>query len=94
MDEPSIYLIQKHAAVLDMIRPICAAFGIIDYDYEIDEKENERLRINDTRIGCTSNSMSAIKEELVGYIFVKFYCKNRWWHFKPQTVKAIKRYWI
>lgn len=93
MSEKSIYLQSKREEVLNLIKPICNAFSIKGYDYIIEEDSREVLKINDVRIGCTSNSLQAIVEELVGYIFINIYCKNRWWHFKPQTIKAIKKYW-
>lgn len=87
------YLISKRIEILDKIKPICEAFNITDYDYEIDNN-HERLRINDVRIGCSCNSMKAIVDELVGYIFVcKFH--ERWLgHFKKQTFNCIKEYWL
>jgi len=91
MSDKSTYLSQKRQQVLEKIKPICEAFGIKNYDYEI--SDGERLRINDLRIGCTCNSVDAVVEELVGYIFIQYYCEKRWWYFKPQTMKAIKKYW-
>lgn len=87
------YLISKREEVLKTIKPICDAFGISDYDYEI-ENNRERLRIRDTRIGCSCNSISAIIDELVGYIFVCRF-RERWLGaFKVQTFNKIKEYWI
>lgn len=93
MSECSEYLVEKRLSVLEAIKPICEAFKITDYDYEI-ENNYERLRIYDTRIGCTCNSISAIIDELVGYIFVCRF-RERWLgHFKKQTFNMIKEYWI
>lgn len=87
------YLITKRLQVLETIKPMCEAFGIKDYDYEI-ENNRERLRIYNTRIGCSSNSISAIIDELVGYIFVCRF-RERWLGaFKIQTFNKIKEYWI
>lgn len=96
MDNKEIdYLINKRQKVLDTIKPICEVFGIDNYDYIIKDKIlTETLILNGQEIGCSGNSMSAIIEELIGYIFIKIYCKNRWWYHKPQTMKAIKEYWI
>ena len=55
---------------------------------------SETLVLNGQRIGCSSNSMSATVEELVGYIFIKIYCKERYWYHKPQTINAITKYWF
>ncbi len=88
------YLRNKRLEVLKELRPICEVFNI-EYDYVIDkERLSETLILNGQKIGCSSNSVSAIKEELVGYIFIKYYCKERWWYHKPQTINAIKKYWI
>ncbi len=89
------HILKKKQEVLDNIKPICEAFGIKKYDYEININTlSETLVLNDTRIGCSCNSVSAVVEEVVGYIFIKIYCKNRYWYHKPQTIKAIKQYWI
>lgn len=93
MSDKSTYLQSKRDEVLRLIKPMCEGFNIKEYDYIIEEDNREVLKLNDTRIGCTSNSLSAIVEEVVGYIFINLYCKERWWHFKPQTINAIKKYW-
>ncbi len=87
------YLIGKRLEVLEKIKPICDAFGITDYDYEIKDNR-ERLRIYDTRIGCSSNSISAIIDELVGYIFVCRFRERYLGAFKKQTFNKIKEYWV
>jgi hypothetical protein len=87
------YLILKRLKVLERINPICDAFGITDYDYEI-ENNHEILRIRDTRIGCSGNSISAIIDELVGYIFVCRFRERGLGAFKKQTFNKIKEYWI
>ncbi len=92
MSKDSIYLQNKRIDVLNLIKPICEIFSI-KVDYIIEDDNREILQLDDTRIGCTSNSMRAVLEELIGYIFIKIYCKNRWWTHKPQTMKAIKKYW-
>lgn len=90
------YLEEKRLKVLEEIKPICEAFAITDYDYEINAKgQREVLRIYNTRIGCSCNSISAIEEELIGWIFVNTFVKNRGLGaFKYQTLSYIKRYWI
>ncbi len=88
------YLIEKRIEVLEKIKPICEAFGIEGYDYEIDDGR-ETLRINNTGIGCSCNSISAVVDELVGYIFIYTFCKNRsLGAFGPQTKNRIKEHWI
>ena len=92
MSRDSVYLQNKKIEVLNLIKPICENFSI-KVDYIIEDDNREILQLDETRIGCTCNSMSAIFEELIGYIFIEFYCGNRWWTHKPQTMKAIKKYW-
>ena len=88
------YLEQKRKEVLKEIEPICKAFDIQDYDYIIKDGR-EVLRIYDTYIGCSCNSISAVIDELIGWIFVKIYCKNRSiGTFRTQTLNVIRKYWI
>jgi len=90
------YLNKKRTEVLSAIEPIMKAFNIRDYDYIVNETgQTEILRIYDTKIGCSYNSISAVIDEVIGWIFVKIYCKNRYiGSFKTQTLNQIKRYWI
>lgn len=90
------YLDKKRIDVLERIAPICEAFAIDDYDYVVDtETGGERLRIYGTEIGCSCNSISAVVDELVGYIFIKTFCRNRsLGAFGPQTKSKIKEHWI
>lgn len=90
------YLQNKRKTVLENIKPICDAFGILSYDYIVsDEGQSEILQIYDTKICCSENSISAVIDELIGWIFVKIYCKNRYiGAFKIQTLNQIKKYWI
>ena len=83
---------KKRPEVLQEIKPICEAFNI-EYDYVIGKYDtfSETLILNGQDIGCCNNSILAVKEEVIGYIFIKYY--NRWWHFKPHTKKFIKQYW-
>lgn len=89
------YLIEKREEFLKEIKPICEVFGIKEYDYVVDvEKGSEKLKLNDTLIGCASNSVSAVVDELIGYIFIKRWCRNR--HlgaFSKQSQNVIKQYW-
>lgn len=90
------YLKEKRIEVLEYLKPICEAFKIKDYDYEIDRDTGaEFLRIYNTKIGCSSNSITAIRDELVGYIFIVTFCKNRGLGtFKTQTLNFIRQYWL
>jgi len=60
------YLIGKRIDVLEEIGEICDAFEITNYDYTI-ENGIERLRINDTYIGCSCNSIEGVVNELIGF---------------------------
>ena len=92
--ENTEYLQKKREEALERIKPICEAFNINDYDYEI-EAGREQLRIYDTRIGCSLNSLSAIRDELIGWIFVNTFCKNRsLGAFEKQTLNMIKQHWF
>lgn len=85
----------KREKILIEIKPICDCFGIADYDYIINESGNEMLKLNETYIGCDGNSVSAVIDELIGYIFIMKYCRNRsLGAFDKQTKNYIKRYWL
>lgn len=87
---------KKRRRVLEAIDPICAVFNIKDYDYIVRETgQHETLRIYNTYIGCTDNSIEAVIEELIGWIFVKIYCKERYiGAFSTQTLNVVKQYWL
>ena len=86
----------KRLKVLEGIKPICEAFNITDYDYIVKKDlQTETLRINNTYIGCSLNSISAVKDELIGWIIINIYSKNRGLGaFQKQTENHIKRYWL
>jgi hypothetical protein len=91
------YLKNKRLKVLEAIKPICDAFDIKDYDYLIrdDYQQEETLRIYDTYIGCSYNSIEAVINELIGWIIIKIYCYYRGLGtFGTQTKNHIKRYWL
>lgn len=86
---------QKRLEVLKAIKPICEAFGIKDYDYIVkNEGQKEILVVEGTKIGCSCNSILAIEQELIGYIFVKMWKDRSLGAFENQTKSVIKRYWI
>ena len=86
----------KRIEVLKAIKPICEAFKIKDYDYVIQETgQIETLVLNGQKIGCSCNSIDAVINEVIGYIFVKIYCRNNYiGAFRTQTLNAIKQYWL
>ena len=90
------YLEEKRLKVLAEIKPICEAFAITDYDYEInDDMYTEVLRLNNTKINCSINSISAIIDEVIGYLFINYYCKNRsLGAFETQVKNRITGTWI
>lgn len=91
------FLKQKRREVLNAIKSIMEAFGITDYDYVVNEEgcQRETLIIEGQKIGCSANSVSATINEVIGYLFVEIYAKDRWiGRYKTQTLKAIKEYWI
>lgn len=90
------YLNKKRIEILSEIKPICEAFNITDYDYEIKETgQREVLRIGDIRIGCSMNSINAVVNELIGYIFIARWCRDNYLGtFSTQTKNVIKQYWL
>lgn len=91
-------LLKKRCDVLKTIAPICAAFKIDDYDYVVLEENDifhETLRICDIQIGCSENSIEAIVDELIGYLFITKFCKHRnIGTFQSKMINAIKKYWL
>lgn len=87
---------KKRNEVLEAIAPICSVFKIDDYDYIVSETgQHETLRIYDTRIGCSCNSIDAVIDELIGWLFVKRFCKNRYiGAFQTQTLNQVRRHWL
>lgn len=90
------YLKNKKIKVLEALDPICKVFNITDYDYILKETgQRETLRIGDVYIGCSCNSISAVVNELIGYIFITRWCRDRsLGTFSTQTKNQIRRYWI
>lgn len=87
----------KRKEILEVISPICEAFKIDDFDYIISEtgKQDEALRIYDTYIGCSCNSVEAVIDELIGWLFVKRFCKHRCiGAFRVQTLNRVKAHWL
>lgn len=84
----------KRERVLEVIKPICDVFEITDYDYILTE-EKERLVVEGQEIGCSCNSIGAIINELVNYIWCRTFAENRCLGaFEKQTMKQIKRFWF
>ncbi len=92
------YLEEKRMKVLNAIIPVLRPFGITKVDYEVNlETYQETLVIDDTRIGCTCNSIEAILQEVVGYLFIKTWVPPRILVSDPYVdhcVETITRYWV
>lgn len=96
-----IYYIEKAKQIHAELKPICDAFKITNWSYDITESlynkagVREELVIEGQRISCTSNSVSAVLDELIGYIFITRYCRNRsLGAFEKQVKNQIKTYWV
>ena len=87
--------VDRRTEVMNAITPICEGLGIKDFDYiVVSEEHNECLKLNNTYINCACNSISEIVDEIIGYLLVKWYCKNRsLGAFETQTLNVVKRYW-
>lgn len=84
----------KRERVLEVIKPICDVFEITDYDYILTE-EKERLVVEGQEIGCRCNSIGAIIDELINYIWCCTFAENRYLgSFEKQTMKQVKQYWF
>ena len=90
------YLERKREQVLAALKPICEAFKIFDYDYVVSETgQREILRIYSTQIGCSDDSIDAIIDELIAWLFVKRFCHNRSiGAFRTQTLNRVTQYWL
>ena len=86
---------EKRIEVLKAIKPICEAFNL-KYDYIVKEEgQTETLVLNGQKIGCSCNSIEATINEVIGYIFIKIYCRSNWIGvFRTQTLNVIKQYWL
>lgn len=84
---------QKRERVLEVIKPICDAFEITDYDYICNSKK-EHLLIEGQEIGCRSNSIGATVMELVNYIWINIVAENRSFCFQNQCLNSLRRHWI
>lgn len=94
-DERFEYLQEKRLEIIGRIKPICDAHGIDNYDYIISKTgQSETLRIYDTKIGCSYNSIDAVARELIGWIFLSSWRERSLGAFDKQTRNVIKKYWI
>ncbi|MGL4982897.1 MAG: hypothetical protein ACRC4W_08610 [Treponemataceae bacterium] len=85
---------KKRKDVIEGIEPLMKAFDV-EFDYILDEKGNEFLIIQDTKINCSFNSLEAIKIEALGYFFIENYCRRMSiGRFQKSVIKVITRHWI
>ena len=72
------------------------AFNITNYDYIVKSfGQTETLVINGTGIGCSCNSVEAIVNEIIGYLFVTRFKKFRYLgKFETQTLNRVTEYWL
>lgn len=83
----------KRETILEAIKPICEVFGITDYDYILND-EKERLVVEGQEIGTRLNSVGAVIDELINYIWCETFASNRCLGaFEKQTMNRIKAYW-
>lgn len=86
------YLISKREEILKTIKPMCDAFGITNYDYIVGaDSYSETLKLDDTLINCSCDSIEAVINELIRYIVITrdIYLGA----FDTQTKHYIKSHW-
>ena len=90
------HLKKKRVKVLVTIKPVLETFEINDFDYTFDkDTHQETLIIEKTKIGCTLNSIEAIMQEVLGYLFVKKWIPRRsLGSHEDRCIEAITHYWI
>jgi len=86
------YLEFKQKQVMRMIEPICHAFQIYNFDYDV-TNEIETLILEGQEIACSMNSYEAIIEEVLGYIIVKKYQRHLDDDLKNKLHERIQRSW-
>ena len=87
------YLEFKANEVMRIIEPICNAFEIYYFDYDIAPNNEETLIIENQKIACSMNSYEAIVEEVLGYIIVKKYNRYLPEELKKELYARIQRSW-
>lgn len=84
---------KKERAIKKAIKPLCKIFNI-KYEYYQFIPNAEILYLNGQQIKCTGDTIEQIKDKVIGYIFVEFYCKNNSIGvFQKQTLNVIKKDW-
>lgn len=81
----------KREMVLNELKPIARLLNI-DLDYVIDETR-EYLLCNGQAICCNGTSVSGIRQEFFGYVFLREWSKRSLSSFDKQTRNYIKQFW-
>lgn len=85
---------RREREIKKAIKPFCKIFGI-KYEYFIIMPNVELLYLNGQQIKCTGDTVEQIRDKVIAYIFVKYYCKNNSiGAFQSQTLNVIKKDWI
>lgn len=86
------YKIDKRNQILALLDKKAKAFNIkVDYVFD-EENHREYLVCDDTNICCSHNSISAVFEEFVAYLFLGYYNRSLG-AFEKQVTNQIKSYW-
>ena len=86
-------LTEKRAEVLAALKPVMNAFGYGDgeYDYIVkDTLQTETLRIGDTYIGCSLDSLDAVMDEALSFLFLERVDRR----VDYNTGKMIRTFWL
>ena len=91
------YYSEFRLEVLKSLTPKLNAWGITDFDFIVDFDENghlkhEYLRIHKDIVGCMFDSLHAIEEEAIGWLFLYIWERSLG-AFEIQTTNVIKRFW-
>ena len=83
----------KREQVLKELKPLADILNI-KIDYVVDEKNRrEYLVCNDTKICTNSTSLYGIRQEFMGYLFLREWRERYLGAFDKQTRNYIKQYW-
>lgn len=81
---------------LEVIHELAGISAVLDIkiDYVIDKENNrEYLVCDDTKICTNGTSISGIREEFFGYVFLKEWRNRYLGSFDKQTRNYIRQYW-
>ena len=81
---------------LEVIHELASIAAVLDIkiDYVVDKENNrEYLVCDDTKICTNGTSISGIREEFFGYVFLKEWRNRYLGSFDKQTRNYIRKYW-